>query len=80
MSTLLLALPALLALRVLWLWLWSWLWLWLGEGVWKREGLLYLYLYLGVCGRQEWGQGMLEVGEVIWVSSMLVGVESGKVW
>ena len=60
----------------------------LGEGVRKREGLLCLDLYLGVCDRQEWeqrqrqGQGMLEVGEVIWVSSMLVEVEfeGGKVW
>ena len=56
----------------------------LGEEVRKREGLLCLDLCLGVCGRQEWeqGQGMLEVGEVVWVSSVLVGVgvESGKVW
>ena len=58
------------------------LWLWLGEGVRKREGLLCLDLYLGVCGRQEWGQVMPGVGEVIWVSSTLFGVESGngKVW
>ena len=60
----------------------------LGEGVRKREGLMCLDLCLGGCDRQEWeqrqkeGQGMLEVGEVIWVSSVLVGVESGngKVW
>ena len=52
----------------------------LGEGVRKREGLLCLDLYLGVCGQQ--GQGMLEVEAVIWVSSTLVEVEfeGGKVW
>ena len=64
--------------------LWLLLLLWLGEGVRKREGLLCLDLCLGLCGRQVWeqGQGMLEVGEVIWVSSVLVGVGSGsgKVW
>ena len=61
-----------------------WWWLGLGEGVRKREGLMCLDLCLGVFDRREWeqGQGMLEVGEVVWVSSVLVGVgvESGKVW
>ena len=67
---------------MLWLLLWSWLGLGLGEGVRKREGLLYLDLCLGGCGRREWGQVMPGVGEVIWVSSVLVEVEfeGGKGW